>query len=465
MTSLVGVLELSSKYRYGITSRGAPLYLFRPYDDGQPEMIVGCSHRDTARDQIAMVSPPTEPPAPGQKGRGTLVRLLGHVGSEAVERTGLLEHYCPTRTYSGTMPYIDESDDPTREEIGAATGWLTFHIDPPGCRDIDDALAWHADTGTWAITIADAAAVVPFVSALNDTARTIGETFYSTAGEVQRSMLPPSISEDRASLLPGSRRRGVTYFFKEGSPATDRWALTWITVTHSLTYDSFSQSDVARQLGLRDRDAHDIVSDMMILYNRRAATLLQQAAPAAGILRVQPHPEAAAVASWSAIDPILARMAHEAATYEFVTTDHDQSHAGLGINAYCHASSPLRRYADLANQRLIKAHINGGIVGTSENMDLVEHLNSRTRENRRWARDLLFLTEVTAGKVHEIDVLWVDAARVWVPAWNRLIRMRHEAAPRNPGTRDRVRIFCDPTKRNWRQRILTAPSLTFEPAD
>jgi exoribonuclease R len=363
------------------------------------------------------------------------------------------------------MPYIDESDDPTREEIGAATGWLTFHIDPPGCRDIDDALAWHADTGTWAITIADAAAVVPFVSALNDTARTIGETFYSTAGEVQRSMLPPSISEDRASLLPGSRRRGVTYFFKEGSPATDRWALTWITVTHSLTYDSFSQSDVARQLGLRDRDAHDIVSDMMILYNRRAATLLQQAAPAAGILRVQPHPEAAAVASWSAIDPILARMAHEAATYEFVTTDHDQSHAGLGINAYCHASSPLRRYADLANQRLIKAHINGGIVGTSENMDLVEHLNSRTRENRRWARDLLFLTEVTAGKVHEIDVLWVDAARVWVPAWNRLIRMRHEAAPRNPGTRDRVRIFCDPTKRNWRQRILTAPSLTFEPAD
>jgi exoribonuclease R len=463
MSALVGVLELSSKYRYGITSRGTPLYLFRPYDDGQPEMIVGCSHRDTSRDQIAIVSPPTESPNPGQKGRGTLVRLIGQVGNDAAELTGLLEHYCSTRTYTGMLPSVDESVDATREEISTATGWLTFHIDPPGCRDIDDALAWHAESGTWAITIADAASAIPFVGTLNDTAREIGETFYTTAGEVQRPMLPREISEDRASLVPGSRRRGVTHFFKEGADA-DRWALTWITVTHSFTYETFQHSDVAHRLGLGDRDPHELVETMMIRYNRRAAELLQRAAPAAGILRVQPQPDAAAVAGWSAIDPLLARMAHEAATYEFVTTDHDQSHAGLCINAYSHASSPLRRYADLANQRLIKAHIVGSSL-CRESMELTTHLNGRTRAARRWARDLFFLEQVTPGQVHEIDVLWVDDTRVWVPAWNRLLRLRHETQPLRPGVRDRMRIFCDPTKRSWRKRILTAPSLTFMPSD
>jgi exoribonuclease R len=454
-TPLVGVLELSSKYRYGITSRGAPMYLFRPYDEDQPEMIVGCSHRDTTHDQIAIIHPPTEPPAPGQKGRGTLVRLIGFVGVDAAERTGLLEHYCPTRTYSGELPYTDESDDPFREEISAATGWLTFHIDPPGCRDIDDALAWHPETQRWAVTIADAAAAVPFVSNLNTTARALGETFYSTEGEVKRAMLPPAISEDRASLLPGQCRRGVTYFY--GGDKPDRWALTWITVTHSFTYDSFPGSDVARQVG--QDDAHALVESMMILYNRRAAELLKRVAPAAGVLRVQSAPDAVALDHWSAIDPALARMAHEAATYEFVTEGHDQSHSGLVVNAYCHASSPLRRYADLANQRLIKAYINSGIVGSSESMELCDHLNARTRAARRWARDLLFLEKVTPGRVHTIDVVWVDATRVWVPDWSRLLRLRHEVPlPPNPGTPDKIHIFCDPTKRNWRRRILTAPT-------
>lgn len=465
MTSLVGVLELSSKYRYGLTSRGAPMYLFRPYDEDQPDMIVGCSYRDTSHDQIAVVQPPTESPAPGQKPRGTLVRLLGQVGAPAVECAGLLEHYCCTRTYTAVLPPVDESDDAVREELSPATGWLTFHIDPPGCRDIDDALAWHPATQTWAITIADAAAAVPAVGPLNDAARAIGETFYSTAGEVQRAMLPPTISEECASLLPGQRRRGVTYFFGPGpGPAVaERWALTWITVTHSFTYDSFPASEVARQVGELHCDAHNLVTSMMLLYNRRAAELLKRIAPSTGILRVQSAPDAEAVRTWTAIDPALARMANEAATYAFVA-DHDQSHAGLALNAYCHASSPLRRYADLANQRLIKAHITQNIVGSSERMELCDHLNARTRAARRWARDLLFLEKVTPGRIHDIAVVWVDESRVWVPEWSRLLRIRHEVPqpPPAPGTPDRIRIFCDPTKRNWRRRVLTATATTTD---
>ena len=83
------------------------------------------------------------------------------------------------------------------------------------------------------------------------------------------------------------------------------------------------------------------------------------------------------------------------------------------------------------------------------------HLNERAKANRRFSRELTFLTHVTAGRVHEIEVIWLEVDRVWVPAWRRVIRLRHEE-PHDLGHRGRIQIFCDPTRRNWKQRILTA---------
>jgi exoribonuclease R len=455
---VIGVLELASKYRYGLTSRGAPLYLFRPYSDDLPEYIVGCSARgsDATRNQVALVDIPITflDPPDGTKHRATLVRLIGPVGDYAAEREGLLLHYCPTKAAPAPPnPPGDATDDAMREELSAATGWVTFHVDPPGCRDVDDAIAFRPDTGTLAITIADAAAAVPPGSAADYAAEAIGATFYDSTGRAVRPMLPPTISEDAASLLPGAPRRGVTLFLYP-SGAT-RWALTWITVAHGFTYESFAGSDTAYAIGATG-DPHEWIANLMIRYNAAAAAYLRQ--NTTGILRTQRAADADAVADWTAVSPELARLAHEAATYEFASHDANQSHAGLDLASYCHASSPLRRYADLANQRALKALITGTPLPVLDGQ-LVAHLNERTRANRRWARDLTFLERVTPGRVHLTDILWVSPTQVWVPAWSRLLRLRHEvAAPPPPGTRGAIQIFCDPTKRNWRSRILTAPA-------
>ena len=131
-TKQVGVLELASKYRYGLTSRGAPLFLFKPYDQDQPEYIVGSTERDTSRNQIALVETP--PPGTKEKGRGTLLRLFGPVGDPHAEQAALLEYYCPNK-HGKALMLDDEGND--------ENGWTTFHIDPPGCRDVDDAIAYH----------------------------------------------------------------------------------------------------------------------------------------------------------------------------------------------------------------------------------------------------------------------------------------------------------------------------------
>ena len=445
MMKLVGVLEFTSKYRYGLTSRGAPLYLFRPYDEAQPDYIVGSSERDTSRNQIAVVEVPVslQEPIGIQKPRGSLVRLLGPVGDFVTERDALLQHYCPHKS-AVSEEVADTSDDENRRPIDAEHGWLTFHIDPPGCRDIDDAIAYHHESRTWAITIADAAAAVPIGSVTDCAAKQVGATFYDIEGRVVRSMLPSSVSENTASLLPGERRRGLTLFL--GPDGKEHFALTWITVQHSFTYESFVTSAVAFDLHI-SRDPHIWIEELMIRYNRAAATLLK--ATGVGLLRVQ----AEATTEPTISDPELQFLLNEAARYEAATKDTEQLHATLGL--YCHASSPLRRYADLLNQRALKAILTHKMQPLPLTNDAIAtHLNERATANRRWSRDLTFLTHVTPGRIHTIDVVRISATHVWVPLWRRIIRIRHEDTETN--RKGSIRIFCDPTKRNWKQRVMTA---------
>lgn len=455
MNKLVGVLELASKYRYGITSRGAPMYLFRPYDETEPEYIVGSTERNTSRNQIAIVAvdpttqvpegTPEKPGKPNQKPRASLIRLLGPVGDYAAEVAALLEYYCPKQKPETTT--AEEPEKPGREHIDAEHGWITFHIDPAGCRDIDDAIAYHPDTRVWAITIADAAAAVPVDSAVDAAAKAIGSTFYDLDGRVVRPMLPPEISESAASLLPGEPRRGVTLFCPPTGSYT--WALTQITVEHSFSYESFPGSAVAFDLDI-SRDPHLWIEELMIRYNTAAARKLREAGQ--GLLRTQKPTDDAA--GWAAIDPELAPLAAEAAVYEHADPAKEQGHASLNLAAYCHASSPLRRYADLVNQRILKALILGlPIIPAAE----AEHLNERTKANKRWTRDLTFLSLVVPGRVHTVATTFLGDNKVWIPGWKRIISLRHDES-HPPGHRGYIQIFCDPTRRNWKRRIMTAPA-------
>jgi len=445
MNKIVGILELASKYRYGLSKRGHPLYLFRPYNIDLPDYVVGSTERDTSVNRIAIIEATPELSHGTDKPRGNLLRFLGPVGDYEAERIALLEHYCPYK--QGPSIPSDSKEFKDREVLDESTGWTTFHIDPAGCRDIDDALAWHAKSKTWAITIADASAAVPVGSEVDKTAQAMGATFYDLEGRALRPMLPAAISEDTASLIPGQERKGVSLFITD--QGRQRFALTTITVQHSFTYESFMDSPLAATLaaayGQGVSDSHKWVENTMLAYNTAVARRLKEAG--AGLLRVQPQAEANPV-----LQAIDAALAAEAASYEPADPTKEQRHASLDRDAYCHASSPLRRYADLVNQRALKALLAGEPMSPTI---VATHLNERSKAQKRWQRDLTFLTHVVPGRIHTIDVVWTSTTEVWVPLWRRVIRLRHEQAE-EPGFKGQINIFCDPTKRNWKQRILTA---------
>ncbi|KFO93891.1 Helicase with zinc finger domain 2, partial [Buceros rhinoceros silvestris] len=101
----------------------------------------------------------------------------------------------------------------SKETLKDCRSYPTFTVDPPGARDLDDAvsvrdLGRHYEIG---IHIADVAGIVPKGSALDLEARKRGFTYYAPNRE-PLCMFPPRISQDVCSLLPEKDRRVISLF-------------------------------------------------------------------------------------------------------------------------------------------------------------------------------------------------------------------------------------------------------------
>ena len=141
-----GILELTSRTKYGMTSRNVPLYLFRPLNQQLAPCIVGCSKLSTTN-VIALVNVPKWDD--NKLPRGNLDRILGNCGDFKAEEEALKYQY----RKQGWSPGITISIPSPQPERHTITG-ISFNIDPEGCRDIDDVFT-IGDDGYFYITIAD----------------------------------------------------------------------------------------------------------------------------------------------------------------------------------------------------------------------------------------------------------------------------------------------------------------------
>ena len=206
---IVGVLELANPTRYGFTSRGAPIYLFTPWNEAYPHFYVGSSARDTSRNVLAVVDFMAWD-ATSNLPRGDLREILGPCGDLAAEEAAL-------RLVAG-RPWRQVPALVIPTPTGVLNPGTTFHIDPPGCRDIDDAvtlLPLGANMWSVHIHIADVASLVqanPWLFAAAER----GQTLYDD-GKVVAGMLPAE-AERACSLLPGEERQTLSLVFTWSAP-------------------------------------------------------------------------------------------------------------------------------------------------------------------------------------------------------------------------------------------------------
>lgn len=473
---IAGTVELSSKVRYGLTSRGVPLFRFIPYDRRLSPFAVGCSSRELFYNIHAIAEPiPCADNVKVQKTttmpRAAIVQTLGPP-TMTTELALLLATYAhDSRKELRVFPVQPQAPPPPTTHI--LYPHPTFHIDPPGCRDVDDTFSFvQTEDETWevGIHIADVATAIPEGSPLDHHAAALATSFYDPTGRVVQSMLPPALSEVSASLRPSDPpqpKPSLSLFMRfDGKAITDiQWKKTLTTTTVSYTYDEATRSppyvlaELARVLGGAAHDAHTWVERMMIFYNEQAGILL--ASHGKGILRRHSAPAAAKLKALLAIPGIPDFLAYQAAEY-CLPADGDTTHYGLARSAYAYASSPLRRYADLVNQRALHAILDGR-ASPEQSPTLVDELNRRQRQAKAFSRDLFFISVLQGGQTVAAGTVVSTAparpglwkTKVWVPAWQRVITARSTEPPTlTAGSLVALTWYDRRDAPNWKERMV-----------
>ena len=455
-TSLVGTLEISGKTKYGYTSRNVPIYLFIPWNVAYPPFYVGSSHPDKSVNLIVVVDFESWNSSANCP-RGILKRIIGASGNLEAEEAALKLYTHPIAWKKGLeiqprIPFL---------QGGSMLDTDTFHVDPEGCIDIDDAISvWeNGSTIELRIHIADVASLLSNNNALW-TAEKLGETLYKD-GTIVSPLFPKDVQE-ACSLVPGSMRPtltlGITWCKESNSVIKKWWIQQDIIVKKTYTYDTFYLCpnaqllyDLVSNLSKRKvNDSHELIEELMLLYNKEAANVIYQAQK--GILRRHSQPDSELLASLEkqGVSPIY--LAYKAGNY-CESTASDTRHWGLKEAVYCHASSPIRRWVDCINQAvIIKTLFVPEIVVPPYHIDSI---NSQQRLVKAFERDLFFmkmlLTSSTKRVQGHVILAGPQKAKIWVPEWNKCVSIYEYM---NVGDHVELSVYMDASKRNWKQRLI-----------
>ena len=116
---------------------------------------------------------------------------------------------------------------------------------------------------------------------------------------------------------------------------------------------------------------------------------------------------------------------------------------GLGKDYYCHATSPIRRFADVVNQTVLL----GYSVGPYD----VAMLNERGKCAKKYERDMFFLMQVMMSGKREVEGMTLNDHRIWVPDWKRIVTCKNTA---EPGTSGILKYSVDMDQPTWKKRMV-----------
>jgi len=137
-------------------------------------------------------------------------------------------------------------------------------------------------------------------------------------------------------------------------------------------------------------------------------------------------------------------LAMKSAKYVPATAD-NTSHWGLNADVYAHATSPIRRFADIVNQFVLK--------GEDAPEHDIDKLNERNKEIKKYERDLFFIEKLYTETRNFVEGIALNDHRVWVPEWKRIVTCDNSASEGTVGT---LHFCTDMSQSTWKKRMIFA---------
>lgn len=301
-------------------------------------------------------------------------------------------------------------------------------LDPDGSKDFDDAFGLTFDTDSRLVLSVYIANVPAWLGALGLWGY-VGNTAATVYLPSRRlSMLPAILSDDLCSLRAGHVRPAMGLDI-ELCPQDSRilratLVSARIKVARNLVYDSRQarrDGTASRVLGIVRRmnehqpyldgvlDGHDMVAYLMLFVNHYCAVRLSH--HKCGIFRTLTSP--AQREAPAELRTFLRGWESGGAKY-VAYGDGSRRHDMLGLDEYCHITSPIRRLADLANMASL-LELEGFIEIPAEGRAMLQgldlaHVNAGMRATRRVQGDCTLLWTFQNGQrsdPHECTIVAV----------------------------------------------------------
>lgn len=292
-----------------------------------------------------------------------------------------------------------------------------FSIDIAGTLDFDDAISLTPRDEGWTlgIHISDVAGRIPAQSELFVEARQRAASLYLPGESI--SLLPETLTRSEFPLLAGTEKPALSLYVeldRELCLGNYEFRLDRVKITRNYSYQDFDaelsdpsfaplyrlaqklarerdddeKSEISRfywQLKVQNGEitmiktdnlspSRSIVEELMILYNR----LFAKRATESGLPFLYRN-----VAGFEENEETEPRAQIQA----YLSTE-ARFHPGVGSEAYLHASSPIRRFADIVNQMQFQAFLQGQTpaLGKDELESLIPELEKRLLLLRQVAR-------------------------------------------------------------------------------
>lgn len=393
---LVGTFSTSQTQRFGKNKKGNIIYLIKPINSKIPGFMVSYGGKLTGKLAIRFKFTEWKNKLPS----GEIIDIIGNYTEENLINILMYHH----NVYPKKIKY--EGNNIDNNLVRKELDFNVFSIDPDSCEDIDDALSIIIKDKTIVIGV-HIAQPSSFLS-LNDIKNKMKYQFSTLYINEERKDLWGEEITNKSSLFEGEKKPAYTtlFHFQDYKLVQIEDFPSLVTNNKKLTYDNAKNYGPAEDLKKFTQkisteifDYHDMVSFWMVKTNHHIGNKLKDLIP----FRVNSEKKEINVKSFENLPKdickkILSKKI-DAASYSFDKTRHET----LGLDNYCHFTSPIRRIIDTWIHYILTYSIHDDVID-------IDILNKFDKETKKFHRQIELNNIISTvfketGKVEKIGFI------------------------------------------------------------